>query len=116
MAEIREIVERFRNCDRGGFEEILALLPLLQGQLDPTSFIAGMFFGRRGGGEFDATAAILLATTANAQTQTAGATVASGSLNTLLPFLLLMRPDWERHGEREIEVIEKPGGAARQNR
>jgi hypothetical protein len=108
MAEIREIVERFRNCDRRGLEEVLALLPLMQGQLDPTSFIAGMLFGRSGGGDIDSMAALLLATTANNNAQNTGGTVSSAPVNNMmLPLFMLLaaKPDWR--GEREIEVFEK---------
>jgi hypothetical protein len=108
MAEVREIVERLRGCDTGRIEDIIALIPLLQGQLDPTSFIAGMVFGKSGGG-LDSTAAMLLLTTAtaNSQVTATGAGVPTNSLNQILPLLLLMRSDWDKRGERSFEIVEK---------
>jgi len=104
-AEVKEIIERFR--DRG-MEDVIAALALTQGNLDPTSFIAGLLLSKGGGG-LDRTAALLLALSGsnmNAQQQGTGTT--TNPMQQMLPLLLLLgRDDLYDKG---VEVIERKRG------
>lgn len=109
MAEVKELVESFRRC--GSIEEILALVTMMQGQLDMNSFIAGLLFGKGGGRGFDRTAALLLAVSSSGnmgqQQATGGITNTTNSMQQILPLLLLLgREEWEEHGDKTI-VLEK---------
>ena len=116
MAEIRELFEKFRGGDRGGFEELIATITLMQGQLDPNSFIAGMLLGRGMGRSSDRMAALLplilsMSGGANAQQQTGTAT--TNPLQMLLPLLFLTgREDWDDRVAEKYEIVER-GPAAR---
>jgi len=117
MAEIKEIIEKFRVSDRFGIEEIVTLMTLMQGQLEPTSFALGLFLGGKSGLRgMDRMVPLLLSLTAanpNLQGQTSGGAT-TNPLQQLLPFLLLLgREDWEGHPDRSIEFVEKKTGTGK---
>jgi hypothetical protein len=111
---IREIVERVKSGDRG-IDDLIAVLALTQGNLDPTSFMLGLMAGKGGGGMDRSAIMMLLATSfnsANVNTQqtTTGAVV--NPMQQMLPLLLLLgRDDWDGR-EKTIEFIEKKAGGA----
>jgi hypothetical protein len=113
MAEVKEMVERFRRGERN-FEELIAAMTLMQGQFDPNSFLAGLLFGR-GSGHGSERAALLLALTAagsqntQAQQQTTGMAPAPNAMQQLLPFLLLLGGE-EVLVDRTVEIAEKKAG------
>jgi hypothetical protein len=107
--EVKEIIERFRSGDRS-IDDIIALMTLMQGNLDPTSFITGMIFGSKTGGRGLDRMAIMALTmnTANSSSQQQGGATAANPMQQLLPLLLLMdRDDWGSGGEKSIEILEK---------
>ena len=110
MAEVREIIEKFRGGDRG-IRELIAAMTLMQGQLDPNSFIAGMLSGKSSGGRgFDRSAALMMMMSAansnNVQQQGTGVT--TNPMQQLLPLLLLMgRDDWDGYPDKTIEIVDK---------
>jgi hypothetical protein len=112
--EVKEIFDRFRNCDRFGFEEMIALLPFLSGQpLDTASFALGLSLGGRGGAGLDSIATLVALTSANTNSQVSGMVpgAPTNSLSTLLPLLMILgQRDWEPRVDRSYEVVEKSEG------
>ena len=108
MAEIRELMEKVRGGDRG-IEEIIAMMTMMQGQLDTNSFLAGLLFGKSGGRGMDRSLALLMAmSSANTAQQQGNSGTTTNPMQQLLPLLLLLgRDDGDAHSERSFEVAEK---------
>jgi hypothetical protein len=106
-AEVREIIEKIRSGDRG-IEDIIALMTLMQGNLDPTSFITGMIFGSKTGGRgLDRMAIMALTMNTANPSATQGGVPTTNPMQQLLPLLLLLdRDDWGS-GDKTVEILEK---------
>lgn len=106
-AEVREIIEKIRSGDRG-IEDIIALMTLMQGNLDPTSFITGMIFGSKTGGRgLDRMAIMALTMNTASPSATQGGVPTTNPMQQLLPLLLLLdREDWGS-GDKTVEILEK---------
>lgn len=112
-ADVRELFERFRGGDRGGFDEFIAAIALMQGgaNLDMNSLITGMLLGGRGGFRgMDRSALFLLALTScnnnNAAAQSTGTAPATNPLQQLLPLLLMMGGSCFGDGwDKSVEVV-----------
>lgn len=105
-AEVREIIERIRSGDRG-IEDIIALMTLMQGNLDPTSFITGMIFGSKTGGRgLDRMAIMAMSMNTANPSSTQGGATATNPMQQLLPLLLLLDQDWGSGG-KSVEILEK---------
>ena len=111
MADITELFERVRRGDGGGFEELVAALSLMQGQLDPNSFLAGMLAGRSfHRSRWQALLPLILSmNAAGGQQQAIGTTSTTTPFQNILPLMLLFgKDDWDwREREDKYEIVEK---------
>jgi len=113
MAEIRELFEKFRRGDRGFLEEVIAAITLMQGQLDPNSFMAGLLLGKgmgRGSGGLAALLPLLLASNPQQQQQQQMGGPTTTNLLQLLPLFLLMGKEEGDDYPEKFELFEKASG------
>jgi hypothetical protein len=116
MAEVRQLIEKFRGGDRGGMEELIAAMTLMQGNMDMNSFMAGLLFGKGGGrGGMDRSMALIMAMSAANQQQQSTATgvvTTTNPMQQLLPLLLLFGRD-DCDADQSVEFVEKKASGSR---